>query len=67
MARVGDRVTVKISDAILAEAVQIRKGASMSVSGKIIEDLGHSWLVQLEISIEGKNQMVIPKGAEVFR
>lgn len=68
MARVGDRVKVKIGGGTnLAGTLDIREGSSMSVSGEIIEDLGHSWLVRLSISVEDKNLIVIPKHAEVSR
>ena len=64
MAGVGNRVTVKISDTNLGGMIKIGKGASMSVPGEIIQDLGHSWLVRLNISVGGKNQIVISKTAE---
>ena len=64
MAHVGDRIKVHIRNTVLAGTASIGN-TPMSVSGEIVEDLGHSWLVQLEISVDGKNQMVVPKGAEV--
>ena len=64
MARVGDRIKVHIRNAVLSGTASIGN-IPMSVSGEIIEDLGHSWLVRLEISVEDKNQIVIPKVAEV--
>jgi hypothetical protein len=63
MAKVGDRVKVNIRNAVLSSAAQIG-GTPLTVSGKIIEDLGHSWLIRLEISVEGKDRIVIPKEAE---
>ncbi len=65
MASVGDRVTVTISDAILSGTIDIARGSSMSVPGKIIQDLGTNWLIQLDISVDGKNQIVVPKTAQV--
>lgn len=64
MARVGDRIKVHIRSAVLSGTASIGN-VPMSVSGDIIEDLGHSWLVRLEISVEGKNQIVIPKESEI--
>ena len=65
MARVGDRVKVNIRGAILSGTVDVSRDTSLSVPGKIIQDLGHSWLVKLDISVDKKNQIVIPKGNEV--
>ena len=64
MAKVGDRVTVNISNAVISGTAIA--GAPMSVSGKILEDLGHSWLVRLELAVEGKDRIVIPKDAELL-
>ena len=64
MAIVGDRVTVHIRSAVLSGTATIGN-TPVSVSGDIIEDLGHSWLVRLELSVEGKNQIVITKEGEI--
>jgi hypothetical protein len=63
MAKVGDRVKVNIRNAVLTGTAQIG-GTPITVSGTIIEGLGDSWLVKLEMSVEGKNRIVIPKEAE---
>ena len=42
-------------------SVAIGSGASISVGGVIIEDLGDQWLVRLNMSIGGKNQIAVPK------
>lgn len=63
--KVGDRVKLTItgegSGTSLAGVITIRPGASMKVSGKIVEDLGDSWLVELSISVGEKNRLVVPK------
>lgn len=63
MAKVGDRVKVNINDVVLSGTAI--KGNPLSVWGRIIEDLEHSWLVELELSVEGKNRLVVPKDAEI--
>ena len=64
MAKVGDRVTVNISNAVISGTAIA--GTPLSVSGKILEDLEHSWLVRLELAVEGKDRIVIPKDAELL-
>ena len=64
MARVGDRIKVHIRNTVLSGTASIGD-VPMSVAGEIIEDLDHSWLVRLEISVEGKNQIVIKKEVEI--
>ena len=66
MAGVGDNVTVTISNAVLSGTVDVQKGTSMSVSGKIIQDLGDSWLIRLDISVDGKDKIVVTKAAQVL-
>ncbi len=65
MARVGDRVKVNIRGAVLSGTVHVSRDSSMSVSGKIIQDLGHSWLIRLDMAVDDKDQIVMPKGNEV--
>ena len=69
MARVGNRVKVRIgggdSGTSLGGVIKIGKGASMLTPGKIVEDLGDSWLVELSISLGGKNRIVVLKEAEI--
>ena len=68
MASVGDRVKVSFHrGAVLSGTASIIGDAPLAVWGRISEDLGHSWVVQLEISVEGKNLIVIPKEAEIIR
>lgn len=65
MAKIGDRVKVRISGATLEGTLHVQQGTAVSVNGEIVEDLGDNWLVQLAISVGDKNRMVVPKGAEV--
>lgn len=66
MPRVGDTIQVTISGATLAgrqggASLQIGQGASMSVAGIIVQDLGASWLVRLSISLGGADTIEVPK------
>ena len=63
MAKVGDRIKVNFRGVVLSGTIDSTK-APVSMSGKIVEDLGHSWLVQLDVAVEDKNQIVMPKEAE---
>jgi len=71
MTQVGDNVTVKIGGGNQGASIQggggasigVGAGASMSVPGKIIENLGDSWKIQLSISVGGKNTIVAPKSS----
>ncbi len=61
--KIGDQIQVEISGGtegvILGNpsggSMTIGPGASMTVSGKIMADLGLHWEVQLNMSIGGKN------------
>ena len=68
MAKVGDTIQVQIGGGDSAvrlgggsASVGIGAGASMSVSGRIIQDLGSQWLVELSMSIGGNNRIAVPK------
>lgn len=39
----------------------IGAGASMSVSGRIVQDLGSHWLVDLSMSVGGASKVRVPK------
>ncbi len=65
MTNVGDHVTVTISNAVLSGTVDIRKDTSMAVRGEIVQDLGDSWLIRLDIAVDGKDKMVVSKTAQV--
>ncbi|GEM_PF-4627096 len=79
MAKVGDTVQVTIhggdkndkwgfgstnSTTIVGGAVSIGKGQTMTIPGKIIEDRGDSWVIQLSVSISGKNIIAVPKSSQ---
>ena len=68
MPKVGDTIQVQISGGAHGTSLSgggasmgIGQGASMSVPGRIVQDLGHSWLVELSISLGGKNMIEVPK------
>ena len=70
MAQLGDRVKVSFSGVVLSGAIDstsAKADAPVTIYGKIVEDLEDSWLVSLEISVEGKNQVVIPKDTEAAK
>lgn len=72
MAKVGDSVTVEIKGAPLggtalstaSAEINIGPGAQMQVQGKIVEAHGAHWLVELTISVGGRNRILVPKAAE---
>lgn len=69
MPRVGDTVQVTISGGSgsstnLGGAIRIGPGASMTVPGTIVADQGDSWVIELSISVGGKNRIVLPKSAQ---
>ena len=63
--KVGDQIQVTISGQNLSGPgggmISIGQGASMSVPGVIVKDLGTSWLVKLSISIGGADTVEVPK------
>lgn len=68
MPTVGDTIQVKIKGGDTGVAlgkdgasISIGSGASMSVPGEIIQDLGDRWLVKLSISLSGANTIEVPK------
>jgi hypothetical protein len=69
MARIGDHVTVEIrgtdrSGTILSGTLTVGPGKTMQVSGKIVEEHGDYWLVELAISVGGKNRILVHKAAQ---
>ena len=67
MAKIGDRVTIKMSGpAVLANTTSgyttIPDHVSpITVGGKIIREDNDSWVIQLDISIAGNSQLKISK------
>ena len=66
MARLGDRIKVNFAGVVLSGTID-STSVPVAIYGEIVEDLGDRWLVRLEISVEGKNQVVIPKDAEAVK
>lgn len=64
MAKVGDKVKVTIRNTILGGSTAIGPDAPMSVNGTIVEDYGDSWLIELAISVNGKNRILVSKAAQ---
>ena len=59
----GDKVKVTIDKSSnLSSALEVKTG-SLQVNGFIIEDRGENWLVELELSWQGKNRILVPKSA----
>ena len=69
MPSVGDHVTVRIRGALGTGtslgpgSVTIGPGASMTVPGTIVEDRGDHWVVELSISLRGRNRILVSKSA----
>ena len=63
--QVGDSVQVTLSGTNLSGpgggSINIGQGASMSVPGTIVQDLGYAWLVKLSISIGGADTVQVRK------
>lgn len=71
MPNIGDRIKVQIrGDSRVGTAItsgstglSIRPGGIFEVPGRIIEDRGTSWLVELDSSLDGRNRVLLPKSA----
>ena len=68
MAKIGDRVTVTIrgpntlaGTATSSGTISIGQGATITIQGKIINDLGDNWEVKLDVAFAGNNRILIPK------
>jgi hypothetical protein len=69
MAAVGDKVTVTIGGegtggTVVSDSITVASGKSLAVRGKIIEDRGDSWLIELDLSVDGKNRLLLSKSAQ---
>ena len=69
MPTVGDNISVTITGSdpggtSIQHTITVGKGASMTIPGRIVEDRGDSWLVELSMSVGGKNRILIPKSAQ---
>ena len=68
MAKIGDRIKITMSGpAVLANTAtpsgfsSIPKEAEITVTGRIITGVKDNWIIELDISLDGNNQMSIPK------
>lgn len=68
MARIGDRVRVKIGGpnvlagtATASGTARISQDEVVTRTGIIVEDLGDHWLVEFDEALFGAKRMVIPK------
>jgi hypothetical protein len=67
MNQVGDRVTVKIRGAadggtsLGPGAITILPGAAMTIPGRIVDNRGKYWLIELDISFRGRNRIPVDK------
>ncbi len=66
MPKIGDRVRITIPGGAVIEGstgTSVSPGGFLMVGGKIIEDLGDSWLIKTDISVAGRDRMVVSKSA----
>ena len=71
MPKIGDRVTVQIQGdpksgtAINSGStgIKVEPGVYFRVPGRIVEDHDKFWLVELSISVSGRNRVLVPKSA----
>lgn len=62
MPKIGNSIRIIIRGPWSAsDAFNIGKDSFISMRGKIIEDQGKSWLVELNISVNNRNRMLVPK------
>ncbi|MSQ15774.1 MAG: hypothetical protein EXR50_07930 [Dehalococcoidia bacterium] len=79
MAKVGDSVEVTIRGGVdhdrwgvgpansttdVGGVVTIGVGQTMTIPGKIVEDLGDRWVIELSINFSGMNRITAPKTAQ---
>lgn len=64
MPKIGDRVTITIrGEAALSSTASVGEGGFFTVGGRIIEDQCENWLIESDISLAGRNRMLVPKSA----
>lgn len=68
MAKIGDRITITMSGpAVLTNTAtssglsSIPEDAEITVTGRIIAEIKDNWIIELDISLDGNNQIFIPK------
>ena len=60
MVKVGDKVKVTFNQPVMLGATAF---PPMTIEGKIAEEMAEHWVVELALSINGKNRIVLPKSA----
>ena len=71
MAKVGDKVTLKVKGApgtgtslgLNNGGIKVSPGNSLTLNGKIVEDQGENWVVELNVSFGSKNTVLVSKQA----
>lgn len=58
MIKVGDKVTVQFTQPTNLGGTAI---PPTTVTGKIVSESGDQWLVELTLSFDGKNRILVPK------
>ena len=58
MVKVGDRIRVTFNQPVMLGGSAF---PPMSVEGRIAEEMAEHWVVELALSINGKNRIVLPK------
>ena len=62
---VGDRVKVRFSNINLAGRVKVSHGSNLTVPGKITRDQGDSWVIKLDVDVDGLDRIALYKTAQV--
>jgi hypothetical protein len=66
MPKVGDHVKVTIKGpADLSGTLQVGRGAVIAMAGVIVRETIDAWIVELNISVAGKNELVVPKSVQI--
>jgi hypothetical protein len=65
---IGDTITVHVTGGRTGRSLdskfQVSPGGKIDLPGRIIEDLGDRWVVELGVSIGGKNRIIVGKSSE---
>ena len=62
---VGDRVKVQFTNINLAGRVKVSRGSKLTIPGKILRDQGDSWVIKLDIDVDGLDSIALYKTAQV--
>ena len=64
MPKVGDRVSLTIrGEAQFAGTASVAPGGNVRIGGIIVEENGDNWVIRLDMSFGGRNEIAIPKSA----